>query len=172
MWQARTLLAILSVAMLSSHVYGGDCCQRCGCQACVKKVCVLKVETKKVPHVTYGCECEDFCVAGPSKKCGTITEIDENGCEKCKPNWIPQCAKVYTRTKLVKKTTEKEEKVYKWVVEYVCDTCADCVASTGLPPEPPLANVQVEPTFTRPGVPPVYTQDPRSALPVVPSAKR
>ena len=124
-------MAMAIVALLGATAVAQDCCDHCGCNCHVQKVCRLKCETKKVPKTTYTCECEDFCIPGVSKKCGCTCECDECGHEHCKPNWVPQCAKVHTRTKLIKKVTEKEEKAYKWVVEYVCDQCAaKCEACT------------------------------------------
>src|ERR1051325_4142362 len=118
-------VALAIVAVLSATAKAQDCCDHCGCNCNVHAVCRLKCETKKVPKVTYTCECEDFCVPGPSKKCGCTCETDCCGCEHCKTNWIPQCAKVHTRTKLIKHTEMKEEKTYKWVVEYVCGSCCN-----------------------------------------------
>jgi hypothetical protein len=77
-------------------------------------------ETKKVPKTTYDCECEEFCVPGRSQ-CTTV-------CDECGHNrkvYRPTCAKLRTRTKLVKKETVEEKCVYKWVVE---DLCCDCAA--------------------------------------------
>ena len=130
----RYLIASMAgVALLVTTLsaFAGEGCKHCGCKSGVQKVCRLTVETKKVPEVKYSYECEDFCVPGPSKQTGCTCERDCKGCEKCKPIMAPQCAEVYTRTKLVKKTTEKEEKVYKWVVETVCAPCASrCQAET------------------------------------------
>src|SRR5437762_1480449 len=129
MWKIEAWMALAIVALLGATAAGQDGCDRCGCQCNTHAVCRLKCETKKVPKITYSCECEDFCIPGVSKKCGYVSETDECGCEHCKPNWVPQCARVHTRTKLFKHVTEKEEKTYKWVVEYVCDRCAakcDC----------------------------------------------
>src|SRR6185295_8502713 len=116
MRKIETWVALAIVALWSAPAMAGDCCADCGCNCNVRAVCRLKCETKKVPKTEYCCECEDFCIPGPSKKCGCITETDCCGCEHTKPNWIPQCAKVHTRHKLVKKVVEKEEKKYKWVV--------------------------------------------------------
>jgi hypothetical protein len=118
-----------------------------------------------VPKITYTCECEDFCVPGVSKRCGTITETDEHGCEHCKPNYVPQCARVRTRTKLVKHVTEKEVQSYRWVVEYVCDSCAsrcaECAAGAPAkgaapenggqdsPPDKEAMRQPVAPSFSR-----------------------
>jgi len=122
--------ATLVVALSTAWTIAQECCVTCGCATCIRKVCHVKCEIKKVPHTEYCCECEDFCVPGPSKKCGKECTVDCHGCEKCKTNWIPQCAEVYTRHKLKKTVTEKEEKTYKWVVETLCEGCASrCVTS-------------------------------------------
>jgi hypothetical protein len=124
MRNAPYLIAALVVALSTACTFAQECCCSCGCVTCVRKVCHVKCETKKVPKTTFTCECEDFCVPGPSKKCGYDCEVDCHGCEKCKPHWIPQCAKVHTRHKLKKVVTDKEEKTYKWVVETFCEKCA------------------------------------------------
>jgi len=127
---APYLCAIIVVALSAAWTIAQECCVSCGCNTCVRKVCHVKCETKKVPHTEYCCECEDFCIPGPSKKCGHECTVDCNGCEKCKVNWVPQCATVHTRNKLKKIVTEKEEKTYKWVVETYCEQCATrCVTS-------------------------------------------
>lgn len=125
------LAAIVVLAGAASAYAGGSCCDQCGCQCQVRKVCRLTCDVKKVPKVSYTCECEDFCVPGPSKRCGCTCEVDCNGCEKCKPNQVPQCAKVRTKTKLYKHVEMEEKKVYKWVVEYVCDSCANSCGADG-----------------------------------------
>ncbi|MDX1945432.1 MAG: hypothetical protein SFU86_08485 [Pirellulaceae bacterium] len=114
------------IGLLASSVAanGPDCCAGCGCQCACRKVCRLVCETKKVPKTTYSCQCEDFCLPGKSKHCGTICEPGCEGCPQCKPHYVPQSGGLHTRTKLVKTITEKEEKVYRWVVEYCCDKCA------------------------------------------------
>jgi hypothetical protein len=127
----------LFFAILSTwFAFAGDCCHHCGCQSNVRKVCRLTCDVKKVPETKYWVECEDFCMPCPAKKCGWTTELDCDGCEVCKPNWVPQGAKVYSRTTLRKSTTDKEQKVYKWVVEYVCDQCAGKCADLKVPGEP------------------------------------
>lgn len=125
------VVATIAVAIPAAFTLAQECCVSCGCHTCIRKVCHVKCETKKVPKVEYSCECEDFCVPGPSLKagyeCGTP---DCKGCSKCKVKWVPQCADVYTRHKLKKTTTEKEEIAYKWVVETFCEQCATrCVTS-------------------------------------------
>ncbi|WP_425618311.1 hypothetical protein NA78x_002015 [Anatilimnocola sp. NA78] len=124
------LFAGAIVALSTALTIAQECCVECGCNTCIRKVCHVKCEIKKVPKTVYSCECEDFCVPGPSKKCGYECTPGCNGCEKCKVNWVPQCADVYTRTKLKKTTVDKEEKTYKWVVETFCEQCAThCVTS-------------------------------------------
>ena len=60
--------ALVALAYGSSLALAGDCCQHCGCQCACQKVCRLVCETKKVTKVDYDCECEDFCVPGPSER--------------------------------------------------------------------------------------------------------
>ena len=127
---APYLFAALVIALSTAWTFAQECCCSCGCVTCVRKVCHVKCETKKVPKTIYSCECEDFCVPGPSKKCGCDCELDCHGCEKCKPHWIPQCAKVHTRNKLKKTVVDEEVKSYKWVVETFCEKCAcQCVTT-------------------------------------------
>lgn len=95
-----------------------QCCNHCGCQSNCRKVCRVICETKKVPKVTYDCECEDFCVPGPSCR---STVCDE--CGHKKHVYTPGCGEVRTRTKLVKKETMEEKVTYKWVVETLCGGC-------------------------------------------------
>jgi hypothetical protein len=76
-------------------------------------------ETKKVPKITYDCECEEFCVPGPSQCC---TVCDECGHQR--KVYTPTCGKLRSRTKMVKHETFEEQVVYKWVVESVCCSCA------------------------------------------------
>jgi len=125
MKRSETLVAAAVVAVAASIAWAGDCCQRCGCDCQPRKVCRLTCEEKETPCVTYSCQCEDFCVPGPSQKCGCTCEVGCDGCQKCQPNYLPTCAKAHTKKKLYKHVEMKKEKVYKWVVEYVCDHCAE-----------------------------------------------
>lgn len=101
-------------------------CQHCGCRQNCKKVCHLKCEKKKETTVEYTCECEDFCVPGPSKKCGVKKEHACDGHHRT-ILWQPTCARVHTRKKLVKKEVTKEVPDYKWVVEEYCCVCGHWV---------------------------------------------
>jgi hypothetical protein len=123
------------ILLATSAAMAQDCCHRCGCHACCHKVCRVICETKTVGEVTYTCECEDFCVPGPSIRCGTKSDCDADceGCEHChqKPNYVPGCATVHTRKKLVRHVTQKQVPNYRWVVEYLCDGCAEkCQSDT------------------------------------------
>jgi len=140
MHKFEACLAITLVALLSATALAGDCCEHCGCQSCVHKVCHLKCELKKVPKTCYSCECEDFCVPGPSKRCGYKSETDCDGCKICKPNYVPTWAEVHTRKKLVKRVVWKEELTYTWCVEYLCNDCAKCAAAEQRP-QPSTAEV-------------------------------
>jgi len=120
--------SLVLVACGTAAAKAGDCCDqcdRCGCQCACQKVCRLVPTTKKVPKVTYTCECEDFCVPGPSDHCVTCDE-----CGKKKHVYTPTCAKVRTRTKLVKHETMEEVPTHKWVVETVCNGCAGKCSET------------------------------------------
>jgi hypothetical protein len=145
------LFATFVIALSTALTIAQECCITCGCPTCVRKVCHVKCEIKKVPVTEYSCECEDFCVPGPSKKCGKECTVDCHGCEKCKTNWIPQCAEVHTRNKLKKTVTEKEEKTYKWVVETLCEGCAaHCVTSEQALRQQPIASARPS-LFSLPG---------------------
>jgi hypothetical protein len=104
-------------------------------------------EVKKVDVVCFGTVCEDFC----------LPKHDKPGCEHCKivcadcnepynpdapygkpkrfvwTDWIPGCATLHTRKKLMKKTEQVTVKSFKWVVEDLCPQCKSCC---------PLASIQ------------------------------
>lgn len=132
-------LALVLAVSLSAIVAnaGSPCCDHCGCRQNCKKVCRLVCETKKDKKVEYSCECEDFCVPGPSQRCGKKCDCDECGRKCCHDVWKPTCAKVRTRVKLIKKEVPVEKQVYTWVVEEVCCGCGNCLsqARVDAPPE-------------------------------------
>jgi hypothetical protein len=150
----RIVCCTLMLVACGGTAKAGDCCDpcdHCGCQSGCRKVCRLVCETKKVPKVTYSCECEDFCVPGPSNHCVVCDE-----CGNKKHVYTPTCAEVRTRTKLVKHETMEEVPTHKWVVETVCDRCAgQCNADaapqaggpSGLQPLPAPANSNEAPGF-------------------------
>ena len=156
-------LAALAVLGLASRgLAGGGHCAHCGCQADCHKVCRLVCEEKKVPITCWGCKCEDFCVPGHSKACcqhcETVCDEDAADCDApCThaknfvwTEWIPGCAKIFTKKKLMKKTVTKKIPSYKWVVEDLCPHCeANC-------PDP-----AVQPGVNVPPPPPVVVSSPR-----------
>jgi hypothetical protein len=118
------------------------CCKRCGCQATCQKVCRLVCEEKQVEVLCWGSKCEDFCVPGHSKPgcqhCETVCadcEAGKAGTPHTEPkgfvwyDWFPGGAKIYTRTKLMRKTEKVTVPSYKWVVE---DLCPECTAKLEL----------------------------------------
>jgi hypothetical protein len=148
--------AILVALTASAIAGGGGHCAHCGCQAECHKVCRLVCEDKKVPVTCWGCKCEDFCIPGHSKKCCEHCETvcDEVAADCDAPcthaknfvwtEWIPGCAKVHTKKKLMKKTVTKKIPSYKWVVEDLCPRCeANCPDPAVQPgvnaPPPPVA---------------------------------
>jgi hypothetical protein len=121
------ILAFTMLLVLACPARAGHFCHRCGCQRHCKKICRLVCEKKKETKIEYGCECEDFCIPGHSKKCGVKVECDCHGHRHREIVWQPVCAKVHTRKKLVKKEITKEVPSYKWVVEEYCCICGQCV---------------------------------------------
>jgi hypothetical protein len=137
-------IAVASLILLiaaSRALAGGDCCcAHCGCACSGRKVCRLVCEEKKVDVICWGCKCEDFCVAGPSKPgcrhCEEVCGSCDQPCDCTTPHakskgftwteWIPGRAKIYTKKKLVQKVVTKKVPSYKWVVE---DLCPECEAS-------------------------------------------
>ncbi len=122
---------VLGLVALASDVQAGPRrCGHCGCPKKCKKVCRLVCGTKTETKTVYSCECKDFCVPGPSHKCGVKCEYDECG-HKCRHTiWKPTCAHVRTRAKLVKKEVSKEVPDYTWEVEEVCCGCGHCLSRT------------------------------------------
>ncbi|MBS0208574.1 MAG: hypothetical protein JSS27_06425 [Planctomycetes bacterium] len=118
------LAAMLAAPLLAYAGRHHHCCPNCGCHN-VKKICCLVPEVKKVPRVVYDCECEDFCVPGPSKMCGVKCVPDCDALHGCRKEiiWKPCCGQVRTRTKLVKKTVIDEKPGFKCVVKVICNGC-------------------------------------------------
>jgi hypothetical protein len=129
------LLAVAAIVSATTALAGDGCCAHCGCTAPCQKICRLVCEEKKVEVVCWGCECEDFCVPGPSKPgcthCETVCEncdCDSEVCSKSKrfvwSEWFPCRAKVFTKKKLMKKTVTVTVPTHRWVTEDVCGQCA------------------------------------------------
>jgi hypothetical protein len=146
---------VVAIVGLQAGVAAADCCNDCGCQCQCCKVCRCVPEIKKVPKITYCCECQDFCIPGPSKICGyTCVCPDECECSLFhhahkEPIWQPTCAKVHTRHVLVKKETIKEVPGWKWEVVDLCPKCKTCCkhASAGQPAAAPVKAVAEKSTL-------------------------
>ena len=157
------VIAFAAIALAKDAMAGGGHCAHCGCQAATQKVCRLVKEEKKVELVCWGCQSEDFCLPGPSKRGCQHREIVCDDCEenadshapqaKAKKfvwtDWIPGCsATVHTKKKLMKKVVTKKVPSYKWVVEDLCSQCdADCIGASVSPgdrmPMPPVADAKL-----------------------------
>ncbi len=171
-----TLLAALAVLLtfVASARAGDGCCAHCGsCDGC-QKVCRLVCDEKKIDVICWGCECEDFCVPGPShrdcKHCKMLCE-ECNEAEDCyKPHggpkkfvwydWIPStCAKVFTKKKLMQKKVKTTVPNYKWVVEDLCSKCearaesAQVEPGAKIPPAPAIADAKLKPVRATAAVP-------------------
>ncbi len=156
----RYLLVTLvaGLAALAANDTQAVGCDHCGQSGACQKVCRLVCENKKVEVTCWGCKCEDFCVPGPSKRgckhCETVCGLCD---EACDPNsthaktknfvwydWMPGCATIHTRKKLMKQTVTKTIPSYKWVVEDLCPHCVASAESSPVPagaeiPRPPIA---------------------------------
>lgn len=161
----------LAAVTLLVHSASAQDCQHCGCKAGGQKVCRLVCEEKKVEVTCWSSKDESFCLPGPSQRdCRHCEDL----CESCnerdrliglfaspKPfvwtEWIPGCATLHTKRKLMKRTVTKKIPSYKWVVEDLCETCESklpkvTVASdAALPPVPNVDNdVRVVPVSVAP----------------------
>lgn len=98
------VLVLTAAAQGRNHRSG---CPHCGCPT-VKKVCRLKPDVKKEKKYEYSCVCEDFCVPGRSEQCGFKWVCDEFGHKHKEIVWKPACARVHTKSKLVKREVIEE----------------------------------------------------------------
>lgn len=155
-----TLLLLLAGWILfSPTMASAGQCDRCGCQSRCQRVCRVVCEMQEVKKTCYKCECEEFCLPGPSKKCGEVCECDpcnpgtgcgwldcllgKRPCQSCRNVWKPSCdVEIRSRNKLYKKEIVKKVPTYKWVVEYCCPDC--CAAGDGSPKEAAVTDAQDE----------------------------
>ncbi len=118
-------------------------CDHCKAKAYCTKVCHLVYEEKKVEVVCWGCEREEFCVPDPSTpKCEHCKEVKCNCSEGLRPNvasqpkaftwtsWLPGAASVFTKKKLMKRTTIEKIPTHKWVVEDLCPECKQKISAS------------------------------------------
>ena len=155
---------VLGLLVQAAAVLAGDhCCAHCGCECRCRKVCRLVCEEKKVDVICWGCKCEDFCVPGPGKPgclhceqvCGTCDQPCDSKAPYAEPksfvwrNWIPSCAQIYTKKKLMQQVVSKKVPSYKWVVEELCPDCeATCPCASIEPgatiPQPPVVDAKLK----------------------------
>lgn len=129
------VILALCLAVSGDSQAGHGRCAHCGCADPCQKVCRLVCEEKKVEVVCWGMKCEDFCLPCPSKP---GCEHSECVCQDCEAaaagictvpqkfvwsEWCPRGAKMFTKTKLMKKVETKTVPSYKWVVEDLCSGC-------------------------------------------------
>lgn len=149
-----TIAAVLPIAGRTYAGLGG--CAHCGRGVACEKTCRLVREDKKVDIVCWGVKCEPFCLPCHSKRdckhheqvCDDCDEEDEDISTRPKKfvwyEWIPGCAKIETKKKLMKKTITKKIPSYKWVVEDLCAECkenapvAEIEHGATIPPKPVL----------------------------------
>ena len=133
-----------------------SCCAHCGCHDGCQKICRLDCEEKKIETVCWGCKTEPFCVPGPSAPgcrhaemiCDACNESGKSGVLASPKKfvwteWMPGCAQVFTKKKLMKKSITQKVPSYKWVVEDLCERCeSSCVGAEIQPgaeiPPPPI----------------------------------
>lgn len=137
-----TLCALACVLALSSRAQAGDRCSGCD-SARMKKVCRVVCELRDEKKTVYSCECEDFCVPGPSQKCGEKWVCDADGHRRRETIWKPGCADVRTKAKLVKREVTRKVPVYKWEVVEVCSKCGDCCQDAATAGDEGLANEEL-----------------------------
>jgi len=154
LWGSSVLFLLLATNVAERIHAATRFCAHCGGSDGCQKVCRLVCEKKKVTITCWGCKEEDFCVPGPSslasKHCETVCVDDLDPKSPCvEPKkyawneWFPgNCAKVYTKKKLMKRTITKSIPSFKWVVEDLCPQCeAQCEvpevpSGTTVPPMP------------------------------------
>ncbi|MCY2966965.1 MAG: hypothetical protein NT069_25585 [Planctomycetota bacterium] len=151
-WGCASGLLLLTVISCARFALAGNgCCCQCGSLE-YNKVCRLVCEDKKVTVTCWGYKEEDFCVHGCGERVCKHCEMVCDDCDDPKApahtpkkftwsEWTPKgCPKIYTKTKLMKKTITKKVPTYKWVVE---DLCAQCEADA--PKVAPPASVELPP---------------------------
>jgi hypothetical protein len=131
----------------------------------------LVCEEKKVEMICWSSKDEPFCLPGPSQRdCKHCEDVCESGNEgdglkrlfaSPRPfvwtEWIPGCATLHTKRKLMKRTVTKKIPSYKWVVEDLCPECestlptVNVASDADVPPVPSMDNhVRVVPVSVAP----------------------
>jgi hypothetical protein len=162
-----TMLVLFVIPLAVVYAESGRrlhcCCAHCGCNSPCQKVCRLVCEEKRVEVICFGCQCEHFCIPGPSRPacqhCECLCESCDANCDCTAPvaapktflwtEWIPGCASVVTKKKLMRRTETVTVLSYKWVVEDVCANCdaktsgADITPGVEIP-APPIPGVRLK----------------------------
>jgi hypothetical protein len=172
-----TAVPLVSAKSLAGH--HGGCCANCGCHCPTRKVCRWEWEEKEVKEVVWKCECEDFCIPGPSPhsrapECEECNECCNGHCVKHlgaglhhKKIWdLPCGCCVKTKKILIRSEEVKKIKVPKCVIEDVCDRCcANGACADGMPANAvdPMGSPEVGPPSDAPmpPMPPQATKQPQ-----------
>ena len=134
----RLLLLLFVVAGASQCYAGGhhSCCADCGCNHGLRKICRWECEEVEVKVPGWDCECEDLVIPGKSPYC--IKDDCEECCDDCckdcvahlgghwnhKKEWGAPCGCCVKTIKVLVKTEKViKKKVWKPVIETVCDRC-------------------------------------------------
>jgi hypothetical protein len=120
-------------------------CARCGCVAVTTKICRPVVEIEKKSKTVYEVESEEFCVPGPSTRCGR-----DCTCHACRLHgatygWQPGCGTVRTRCILKKSSVEEEVPNYRWEIVDLCAACAGSNPATSAAPSATNAGLAIPP---------------------------
>lgn len=108
-------------------------CDRCGSCDGVTKVCVPQMTEREIKKVCWGFRCEDFCIPGPSVRCGIARGKDDCGCW-WHELWKPTCAEIRTKRVPVKTEVKRMVPAVQWTVEERCRCCRS-FSSTACPCE-------------------------------------
>ncbi|MFO0427500.1 MAG: hypothetical protein ACK526_13125 [Planctomyces sp.] len=169
-----TLVVLLTpLVLIADGSAGGHRCSHCRCEKQCTRVCRLVREDRKITTTCWGCECEEFCIPGPSSPgcehcetvCGNCTpsEPSTKGAEgDAKPappaskkkvysepkrlvwtDWIPDCRATVHTKKKLMKRT-----VTKTVPSWkwvVVDLCEECQPLCPDAPVEPGAKIPPKP---------------------------
>jgi hypothetical protein len=178
------LLLFLFVVAASGQSYAGghhSCCADCGCNHGLRKVCRWECEEVEVKVPGWDCECEDLVIPGKSPYC--IKDDCDECCDPCNEcchdcvkhlggclhhtkEWGAPCGCCVKTVKVLVKTEKTiKKKVWKPVIETVCDSCCaaggcangSCTAAPGMDGAPMDAAPTVAPEgdSPMPPMPPV-----------------
>lgn len=115
-------VVLVGGVLVGSELHAGDPKAGCGGN------CRLETIEKKLEITCWRCECEEFCVPGPSLPgCQHSEAVCDSPAGKKSwfsasklfvwRNWTPGCAKVQSRKKLMRKTVVKKVPSHRWVAE-------------------------------------------------------